>query len=450
MKIVIIGGNAAGMSAASKARRNDAEAEIIVFEKSGTVSYGACGLPYYISDDIKNADDLIAVTADDFRNKRNIDVRLFHEALSFDTRKRTVRIKNGKNDETLTQTYDKLIISTGASAVRPKIPGSDLQNVFVLRTLEDGKRIKSFVLKESPKQAAIIGAGYIGLEMAEALTKRGVQVHVFEALEQVLPYLDADMSAKAAETLQKNGVKLYLSSMVTGISGNGKVEKILLSDGRVIQADMVLMSVGIRPNITFAQSGGVQIGRTGAIQINDRMQTNLMHVYAAGDCAETRCLVTNKTTWVPLGTTANKQGRTAGDNASGGRSRFKGITTTSAVKIFELEVASTGMNSEMAEKMGFSFAAVAIHSKTRAHYYPGQKDIFVKMILNKQDGRLLGAQILGEEGVAKRIDVLAAALYNKMTVQQIAELDLSYSPPFAPVWDALLVAANQAVKKVRL
>jgi len=259
----------------------------------------------------------------------------------------------------------------------------------------------------------------------------------------VLPYLDSDMAGMIAETLQKNGVKLYLSSMVTGIDGKEKVEKILLSDGRVIDMDMVLMSVGIRPNIAFAQSGGVQIGGTGAIQINDRMQTSLMHVYAAGDCAETRCLVNNKATWVPLGTTANKQGRTAGDNASGGRSRFRGITTTSAVKVFNMEVASTGLNSMAAEKMGLPFTTVSIHSKTRAHYYPGHKDIYVKMLLNKQDGRFLGAQILGEEGVAKRIDVLATALYNKMTVQQISELDLSYSPPFAPVWDALLVAANQ-------
>ncbi len=449
MKIIIIGGNAAGMSAASKARRNDPKAEIIVFEKLGTVSYGACGLPYYISDDIKNADSLIAIPVDDFRNKRKIDVRLFHEAVSFNARKKTALIKNGKNGESFEQSYDKLIISTGASAIVPKIPGSDLNNVFALRTLEDGIQIKSFIEKESPKQAAVIGAGYIGLEMAEALTKRGIQVHVFEALDQVLPYLDDDMSAMAAETLQKNGVKLYLKSMVTGIDGDGKVEKIMLSDGRTITVDLVLMSVGIRPNISFAQSGGVQIGKTGAIQINDRMQTSVMHVYAAGDCAETRCMVNNKATWVPLGTTANKQGKTAGDNASGGHSKFRGITTTSAVKIFDLEVASTGLNSVTAEKMGLSFAAVSIRSKTRAHYYPGQKDIYVKMLLNKQDGRFLGAQILGGEGVAKRIDVLATALYNKMTVQQIAELDLSYSPPFAPVWDALLVAANQALKKVR-
>ncbi len=449
MKIIIIGGNAAGMSAASKARRNDPQAEIIVFEKSGTVSYGACGLPYYISDDIKNADSLIAIPVDDFRHKRNIDVQLFHEAVSFNPRKKTAWIKNGKSGEFFEQSYDKLIISTGASAVVPKIPGGELNNVFVLRTLEDGIRIKSFIEKESPKQAAVIGGGYIGLEMAEALTKQGLQVHVLEAQEQALPYLDSDMAAKVAEVLQKKEVKLYLSSMVTGIDGNGNVEKIMLADGRVLAVDMVLLSVGIRPNIAFAQSGGVQIGRTGAIQVNDRMQTNLRHVFAAGDCAETRCLVNNKATWVPLGTTANKQGKTAGDNASGGHSKFKGITTTSAVKIFELEVASTGLNSVTAEKIGLPFAAVSIRSKTRAHYYPGQKDIYVKMIINKQDGRLLGAQILGEEGVAKRIDVLAAALYNKMTVQQIAEMDLSYSPPFAPVWDALLVAANQAMKKVR-
>ncbi len=450
MKIVIIGGNAAGMSAASKARRNDAQAEIIVVEKSGTVSYGACGLPYFVSDEIKNANDLIAVSIEDFKNKRKIDVRLFQSAESFNTHKRTVEILNGKDGQLYSESYDKLIIATGASAIMPDLPGKDLQNIFMLRTLEDGIKVKDVIEQQAPGRATIIGAGYIGLEMAEALSARGIKVRVVEATPQVMPQLDSDGAQLIADELVTKGVELLLGSMVTGFSGAEKVEKIHLADGRTLDTDIVLVSVGIRPNTKLAKSGGVEIGTTGAIQVDTRMQTNIRNVFAAGDCAESKCRVINKTTWVPLGTTANKQGKVAGDNASGGKSKFNGITTTSAVKIFNLEAASTGLNTTLAEKLKLSFDSVQIHSKSRAHYYPDYKDIWVKLIFNKQGGLLLGAQMIGGEGVAKRIDIFATALYAKMTVAQIAELDLSYSPPFAPVWDAVLLAAIQAIKKVRV
>lgn len=450
MKIVIIGGNAAGMSAASKARRNDPQAEIVVIEKSGTVSYGACGLPYFISDEIKHAEDLLAVSIEDFRTKRKIDVRLFQSAESFDPRKKTVVILDGKNGTSYTENYDKLIIATGASAIMPDLPGKELQNIFMLRTLEDGIKVKDFIEKQAPLQATIIGAGYIGLEMAEALSNCGIKVRVVEATPQVLPYLDTDSAQLIADELVDKGVELHLGSLVTGFSGAEKVEKIHLADDRILDTDLAMVSVGIRPNTDLARSGGVQIGSTEAIQVDPRMQTNLRYVYAAGDCAESKCRVINKTTWVPLGTTANKQGKTAGDNVSGGRSKFTGITTTSAVKVFDLEAASTGLNTAMAEKLKLPFDSVQVRSKTRAHYYPGYKDIWVKLIFNNQSGLLLGAQIVGGEGVAKRIDILATALYAKLSVAQISELDLSYSPPFAPVWDVVLVAANQAIRKVRV
>lgn len=449
MKIVIIGGNAAGMSAASKARRNNAQAEIVVIEKSGTVSYGACGLPYFISNEIKNAEDLLAVSIDDFRNKRNIDVRLFQSVKSFDPRKKIVEILDGKEGTDYGESYDKLIIASGASAIMPDLPGKELQNIFTLRTLEDGIKIKNFIDRETPTQATIIGAGYIGLEMAEALSVRGLKVRVIEATPQVLPYLDPDSAQLVADELDVKGVELLLGTMVTGFSGSGKVEKIHLADGRILETDLALVTVGIRPNTDLAKKAGVQTGPTGAIQVDARMQTNLRNVFAAGDCAESKCRVINKMTWVPLGTTANKQGKTAGDNASGGSSKFNGITTTSAVKVFDMEVASTGLNTTMAKKLKLPFDSVQIRSKTRAHYYPDFKDIWVKLIFNKQSGLLLGAQIIGGEGVAKRIDILATALYAKMTVAQIAELDLSYSPPFAPVWDGVLLAAIQAIRKVR-
>ena len=449
MKIVIIGGNAAGMSAASKARRNDKSVQIIVFEKSGTVSYGACGLPYYISDEIKDANQLLAVSVDEFRDQRKIDVRLFHEALTFDPRKKIIYLQDRSTNEQVQQTYDQLIICTGASSIIPQIPGIDLKHVFFLRTLEEGKLLKSYIEKENPGNAAIIGAGYIGLEMVEALKKQGLDVTVIEAVDQVLPFLDPDMAEFVQATLETEKVQVFTSLMVAGISGDGKAQKIHLSDGRELPVDLVLVTAGVSPNVAFAKSGGIELGKSGAIKVDTHLRTNLRSVYAAGDCAESVCRVINKTTHVPLGTTANKQGRIAGDNASGVLSKFNGITTTSVVKIFDTEVASTGLSSALAEKFLIPFSSILIKAGSRAHYYPGSKEIHVKLIFNNHSGKLLGAQIVGGEGVAKRIDILATALYNKMTVAQIRELDLSYSPPFAPVWDVVLVAANQAVKKVR-
>lgn len=449
MKIVIIGGNAAGMSAASKARRNDPKADIIVLEKSGDVSYGACGLPYFISGEIEKAESLIAVPYEDFIEKRSIDVRMHHEALAFDGHKKLIQVKDVVNNRVFTLDYERLIICSGAAAVWPEIPGNDLQNIFALRSLQDGIKIKDFVDKQNPKQAVIVGAGYIGLEMAEALSKRNVQVHLVEMLPQVMPNMDADMAEIIEQELKAKQVKLYLDNAVQALEGDQTFQRAVLGDGRKIDADMVILSIGVRPNVDFAVSGGVELGRSGAIAVNERMQTNLRYVYAAGDCAEAKFRVVNKTTWLPLGTTANKQGRVAGDNASGYKARFAGITSTSVVKVFEVEAASTGINSSFAKKLKMPVKQVRIVSKSRAGYYPGAKEIAVKLIFDPNSGRLLGAQIVGKEGVAKRIDVLAVAVQQKMTVDEIASLDLSYAPPFAPVWDPVLIAAQQAQKLVR-
>lgn len=449
MKIVIIGGNAAGMSAASKARRNDPDAEIIVLEKSGDISYGACGLTYFISGEIEKAESLIAVPYQEFIEKRKIDVRLHHEALAFDAHKKLIQVKDVVNKRVYTLDYERLIICSGASSVWPEIPGNDLQNVFSLRTLQDGIKIKKFINAQQPANAAIVGGGYIGLEMAEALSKRGVQVHLVEMLPQVMPNLDADMAQIIEEELKTKQVKLYLSNALQALEGGPAVRRAVLGDGRKIDVDMVVLSIGVKPNVDFAVSGGVELGRSGAIAVNEHMQTNLRHVYAAGDCAEGKCRVLNKPTWLPLGTTANKQGRVAGDNATGHKTRFAGITSTSAVKVFDIEAASTGINSAFAGKIRMNVKQVQISSKSRAGYYPGAGAITVKLIFDPNGGRLLGAQMAGKEGVAKRIDVLATALQQKMTVAEIAELDLSYAPPFAPVWDPLLIAAQQAQKLTR-
>jgi len=449
LKIIIIGGNAAGMSAASKARRNDSQAEITVFEKSGAISYGSCGLPYFISDDIKDVQKLVAISRKDFMEKRKIAVHLFQQALSFDARKRVVVLKDLNTGTLREETYDRLIIATGARAVLPKLSGIELENVFTLRTLQDGLRIKSFVDQTQPRTVVIVGAGYIGLELAEALSKRGLQVHLVEMLDQVMPNMDEDMAGVIREELEKQKVKLYLSNALRALEGQGRVEQVLLGDGRKISAEMVIISIGVKPNTDFALTGGIQLGRSGAIAVNERMQTNIRHVFAAGDCAEAKSRITNKATYLPLGTTANKQGRIAGDNATGRQTRFKGITSTSAVKVFNLEVASTGISSAFAERLKLAVQSVRIISKSRAGYFPGVEKIVVKLIFAPQGGRLLGAQLVGGEGVAKRIDVLSVAVQQKMTVEEVAASDLSYAPPFAPVWDPILVAANQAVKMVR-
>jgi len=444
-RIIIIGGVAAGMSAASRARRNDPQAEITVFEKSGDVSYGSCGLPYYISDSIKDANELVAISADEFRDKRNINVRLNCEGIRFDSRKKTVAVHNLKSGDEEEYRYDKLIIATGARSIIPKLPGINLRNVFAVRTLQDGVAIKKMIEINKPKHAVIVGGGYIGLEMAEALSKSGMKVAVVEQLDRFMANIDKDMSEFVEKELVSQGCDLYKSNGLREIIGSGVVEKVRLMRGDEIKTDMVIMAVGVRPNIEFAQRSGVEIGKTGAIQTDNRMRTNVRDVYAAGDCAEVKNLVTGKNDYIPLGTTANKQGRVAGDNISGGQSQFRGVVGSSVVKVFDLEVARTGVTEEDAEKL-FHPKTVLIKGKSRAGYYPNPSEIVVKLIFTPSDGRLLGAQMIGGEGVAQRINLFATALQEKIGLKKLSELDLAYAPPFAPVWDVILIAVNQALK----
>ena len=447
--IVIIGGNAAGMSAASRIRRNDSKVKITVFEKSNYASYAACGLPYFISDEINRADNLIAVQVNDFIEHRNIQVKLRHEGVSFDARSKTVQIRDLNNDRIVELEYDKLIIASGARPVMPSIPGSHLKNIFALRTLSDGIMIKEFIEKTNPHNALIIGGGYIGLEMAEALIKKNINVTLVEMRDRLMNNVDPEISDQIENYLKEKGCNIIKSEKVTAFIGDEKVEAVRFQRKEELAVDLVLSASGIQPNTEFAVSGGVELGISGAIAVNSKMQTNNMHVYAAGDCAEAKNLVTSKNDYIPLGTTANKQGRVAGDNASGKVSHFNGIVATAAFKIFNLEVARTGISEQQAKDLRIPYKKVIIHDKTRASYYPGSEPMSVLLIFNASTGRLLGAQIVGYQGAAKRIDVLATALYKSMTVQEIAELDLSYAPPFAPVWDPILIAANQAVKSSR-
>ena len=444
MKLIIIGGVAAGMSAAARAKRRNKNLQITVYEKSGYVSYGACGLPYFIQGEIPNIESLIIRTPEQFA-QQGIKALVHHEVIDINAKAHTVTVKNLKTGETFQDQWDELLITTGAQATRPPIPGLDLPGIFTLRTVEDGLAIKEWIEKKHPWQAVVVGGGYIGLEMAEALAANGMYVDVVEMLPQVLPYIDADMAALVQDELTRHGVTVHLNSPVRAFQGDGKVEQVLAGDN-ILSADLVLFSIGAKPNIPLAKKAGVAIGETGAIAVDRQQRTNVPHIWAAGDVAEAWHHVLQKPAYIPLGTTANKQGRVAGTNIAGGNATFAGVVGTAVVKVFDLTIARTGLSEREAQEAGFNAASVTIKAPARAHYMPTHPPIHVKLTFERDSKKLLGGQMIGVEGVAKRIDVIAAALFAGWTVHDLAKLDLSYAPPFAPVWDPILVAANVASK----
>ncbi len=449
-KLVVIGGVAAGMSAASRARRLRPDMEILVFEKSGFVSYGSCGLPYFVSGIIKEPENLVVYDAKFFKEKRNINVFLHHEALEIFPAKKTVLVKNLESGDEFEVRYDKLVIATGARAVKPNIKGVNLNGIFTIRFLEDGVDIKNFIRDKSPKKALIVGAGYIGMEMAEALVKLGIDVVMVEQMPNILGAMDDEINEVVESELQRNGVRLIKSTSVNEFLGeNSFVKKAILSNGEAIDVELVIIGAGIKPNSEIAKRAGIELGKTGAIAVNQKMETNISGIYSAGDCAEVFHLVLNRPVYIPLGTTANKQGKVAGENAAGGNATFKGVVGTAVFKVFELEVARTGISEKQAKAEGFDYVSTVIEHNSRAHYYPGGSKIRVKLIADRKTGRLLGAEMVGRDGVAKRIDTFATALYAKLRVDEIAQLDLSYAPPFAPVWDPILISANDLEKKIR-
>ncbi len=444
MKLIIIGGVAAGMSAAARAKRRNKNLQITVYEKSGYVSYGACGLPYFIQGEIPKIESLIIRTPEQFA-QQGIKALVHHEVIDINAKAHTVTVKNLKTGETFQDQWDELLITTGAQATRPPIPGLDLPGIFTLRTVEDGLAIKDWIEKKHPWQAVVVGGGYIGLEMAEALAANGMYVDVVEMLPQVLPYIDADMATLVQEELARHGVTVHLNSPVRAFQGDDQVEQVLAGD-KILSADLVLFSIGAKPNIPLAKKAGVAIGETGAIAVDRQQRTNVPHIWAAGDVAEAWHHVLNKPAYIPLGTTANKQGRVAGTNIAGGNATFAGVVGTAVVKVFDLTIARTGLSEREAQEAGFNAASVTIKAPARAHYMPTHPPIHVKLIFERDSKKLLGGQMIGVEGVAKRIDVIATALFAGWTVHDLAKLDLSYAPPFAPVWDPILVAANVASK----
>lgn len=448
-KVIVIGGTAAGLSAASKAKREDPSLEFEVFEKSGYISYGACGLPYFVGGMIDRPDDLVSLTVDQITHARGIPTYIHHEVTAIDPSAKTVTVKDLDSGAERVCSYDKLVIATGARPIRPNIPGVDAQGVYYLRTVEDGILLKSAVQAQGKRRAAIIGGGFIGLEVAEEMAQSGVDVHVYEMLPRLLPFLDERFSQQVLDTLTAHGVHVHTGAAVQELpTSGGRVSAVKTADGTVTETDLVLMSIGVMPNTQLARDAGLELGLKGAIVVDDEMRTSDPSIWACGDCVQMKNRITGQPCYVPLGTTANKQGRIAGGNLAGAHDTFKGVLGSMVTKVFDLYIAATGLSLEQAKAAGFDAVSSIVTKGDRASYYLGSRDNRICLVLDSKSGRLLGAQALGSESVAGRVNVFAAAITCGMKVAEINELDLVYAPPVAPVYDPILIAASQAMKKV--
>ncbi len=423
MRLVVIGGVAAGLSAASRARRLDASLDVVVLERSSHVSYAACGLPYFIEGRVRSLDQLTVYEPAWLESRRGLRIRTEAEVLSVSHPKREIALRGERIR------YDKLILATGARRDCSAIRGADEPHVFRMDTWDDAAVLKQFLEKRRPARAAVAGAGYIGLEAAEALRSNGLAVTVYEAGADVLGREDPWLTARIRAHLERCRVDLRLSTPISAIP----------------DANVVILACGLKPNVALGADAGVELGRTGAIRVTDRMETNLHGVYAAGDCAEATHLVTGRPVWFPLGTTANKMGRVAGACAAGRRERFPGIAGTSIVRVCGLGVGSTGLSPGQARREGFDPVSASIDNLDKAGYFRGHSTA-VQLTADRRTGRLLGAVIVGEDGVAGRVNVVAAALHHGALVEEFEMLDLAYAPPFAPVWDPLLIAAHELRK----
>ena len=440
MKVVIIGGVAGGATAAARIRRLDEKAEIIVFEKSGFISYANCGLPYYIGGTIENEGDLTLQTPQSFYSRFRVDMRVHHEVISIDPDSKNVTVKNLGTGEIFNESYDKLLISTGARPVKPPFDGIDSNRIFTLRTVEDTLKIKKYVTENKPKSAVIVGGGFIGIEVAENLRELGMNVTVVEAAQQLMSPFDSDMAAFIHAEIRKNGIKLMLNTMVEGFADTESGIDVKLKNKDTLNADMVVMAIGVAPDTTLAKNAGLALGIKDSIAVNDRMETSHPDIYAVGDAVQIRNFVTGSDSLISLAGPVNKQGRIAADNICGGNSRYTGGQGSSVIKIFDLTAASTGINERTAAQSGLAFDKVILSPMSHAGYYPGGKIMTMKVIFEKETYRILGAQINGYDGVDKRIDVLAAAIRAGMKAYDLAELDLAYAPPYSSAKDPVNMA----------
>lgn len=439
-RLVVIGGDAAGMSAASQARRRRDDLEIVALERGTRTSYSACGIPYYVGGQVEDVDLLVARTPQEFRDAFRIDVRTRHEAVGIDLAAGQVEVRDLERERTITLGFDQLMIATGGRPVRPDLPGVGLGFVHGVQTVDDGVELLRIADESDAERVVVVGGGYIGLEMAEAFVRWGADVTVVEAAPQVMGTLDADMATHIEVAMRRHDIDVRTSNPVSGFS-EGVVET---AEGP-IPADLVLLGLGVGPNAELAIDSGLESGPRGAVHVNRRQQASHDGVWAGGDCADVHHLITGEAAYIALGTVANKTGRVAGINLGGGYATFPGVVGTAVTKLCSTEVARTGLNEREATAAGFEYEAVTIESTTRAGYLDGKRPITVKLLAERGDGRLLGAQIVGEEGAAKRIDIVACALTAGMTAQDLVDLDLGYAPPFSPVWDPIAVAARKAL-----
>ncbi len=443
MRIVVIGGDAAGMSAASQIKRRQKEWQVTVLEKGRFTSYASCGIPYYLAGDVAELDDLVVVTPEEFRDKRGIDVRMGWEATAIDTQEKVVAVRtDGDGIETLP--YDRLLIATGASPIVPGWPGIELSGVTPVRNLEDAEYLDT-LLKRNPRKAVVVGAGYIGLEMAEALCRRGLEVTIVEKLDGVMGAAEPAVTEMVLEEAERHDIRVLLQTTVEGFQGSEGRLTAVETDKGSLPADLAIVALGVRPNSTLAARAGIPVGDSGAIRVDVGQRTEVEDVFAAGDCAEANHLVLGRPAYIPLALTANRQGRVAGANMAGGQERFPGIVGSAVTRLYDLTIARTGIDETTAESEQIAYRTVTATAPSKAHYYPGHDPLWVKLIYRSDNHKLLGAWLVGRDPCAgKRADVLAVALSTGMSIEQISELDLTYAPPFAPVWDPILQAANKA------
>ncbi|MBC2715707.1 MAG: FAD-dependent oxidoreductase [Desulfobacteraceae bacterium] len=446
MKLLIIGGVAGGATATARARRLNENAEIILFERGEYISFANCGLPYYIGEVIKERDSLLVTTVNDFKSRYAVDIRIFTEVTGIDRENKQVEVKNLQTGESYHESYDKIILSPGAEPFKPSIDGIHLDNIYNLRNIPDSDKIKEFVDTQKPESAVVVGGGFIGLEMAENLAIRGVRTTIVEKLDQVMPSLDFEMASFMSAHLKEKDVECILGDGIRSFSQNGSRLMVHTENGRQLECDMAILSIGVKPENRLASDAGLEIGNRGGVKVSATMQTSDPDIYAVGDAVEVTDYVTGLNTMMPLAGPANKQGRIAADNVMGRRCIFRGTLGTSVVKMFDLTVASTGCNERFLTAKEIPFLASYTHSGSHASYYPGAEMMAIKLFFSPGSGKILGAQIIGKEGVDKRIDVIATAIHGSMTVYDLEELELAYAPPYSsakdPVNIAGFVAAN--------
>lgn len=439
-KILIVGGVAGGATAAARIRRLDETAEVIIFERSGFVSYANCGLPYYIGGVIRDKEELTLQTPEMFRERFQIDVRVHHEVTAIHPERKTVTVKNLETGETFEESYDKLLLSPGARPVQPNLPGAGLENLFTLRTVEDTLRIRDYVVKNKPKSAVLAGGGYIGLEVAENLRELGMDVTIVQRPNQLLNPLDYEMACFVHAKMREKGIRLMLGHSVEGFEKAGDQVNVLIKGEQPIKTDMVLLAIGVAPDTHLAKEAGLILGIKNSIVVNDRMETSAPDIYAVGDAVEVRHFVTGSKALISLAGPANKQGRIAADNICGGNSVYQGSQGSSVIKIFDMTVATTGINERTAKDAGIDCDKVYLSPSNHASYYPGGTMMTMKVLFEKNTYKLLGAQIVGYEGADKRIDVIATAMHAGMTALQLKDLDLAYAPPYSSAKDPVNMA----------